>query len=102
MFKIKKKQLRKIKNLLKTIPRIIGKRAFLTSLALFLVAIILGGLVFYEYIILAEQKKSEITQKVIYFDEKGLQEILNIWQERQSKFDQADFKQYLNPFKITQ
>jgi hypothetical protein len=100
MFKIKKKQFKKIKNFLKRVPRIIGKHAFLTSLTLFFIAAILGGMVFYKYSILVEQRKSEFSEKLLYFDEKSFKAVLKIWQERQKNFEQADFKEYSNPFRV--
>jgi len=100
MFKIKKKQFKKIKNFLKRVPRIIGEHAFLTSLMLFFIAAILGGLVFYKYSILVEQRKSEFSENLLYFDEKSFEAVLKIWQERQKNFEQADFKEYSNPFRV--
>jgi len=100
MFKIKKKQFKKIKNFLKRVPRIIGEHAFLTSLMLFFIAAILGGLVFYKYSILTEQRKSEFSENLLYFDEKSFKALLKIWQERQKNFEQADFNQYQDPFII--
>ena len=75
-------------------PRIIGEHAFLTSLMLFFIAVILGGLVFYKYNILVEQRKSQFSENLLYFDEKSLETVLKIWQERQKNFEQADSKQY--------
>jgi len=102
MFKIKKKQLEKIKNFFKCLPRIIGEHAFLTSLMLFFIAAILGGLVFYKYSILVEQRKSEFSEDLLYFDEKNLKQVLKAWQDREIRFQSADSEQYSNPFKITQ
>lgn len=102
MFKVKNKQFKKTKNFFKRLPRILGEHAFLTSIMLFLIAGILGGLVFYKYSILAEQRKPESSQSLLNFDEKNLQAVLNAWQERQTKFQATGSKQYSNPFKITQ
>jgi len=102
MFKLKKQQFKKIKNFLKRVPRTIGEHAFLTSLMLFFIAAILGGLVFYKYSILVEQRKSEFSENLLYFDEKSLKEVLKAWQDREIRFQAADFEQYSNPFKITQ
>jgi len=102
MFKLKKQQFEKIKNFLKRVPRIIGEHAFLTSLMLFFIAAILGGLVFYKYSILVEQRKSEFSEELLYFDGKNLKQVLKAWQDREIKFQAADSEQYSNPFKITQ
>lgn len=102
MFKAEKKQLKKIKYRLRLLPLILGERAFLTSLVLFFIAVILGGAIFYKYSILAEQREAEFSEKLLYFDEKNLQEVLVFWQARQTKFQEADSKQYVNSFKIEQ
>jgi len=102
MFKLKKQQFKKIKIFFKRLPKILGEHAFLTSLMLFFIAVILGGLVFYKYSILAEQRKSEFSENLLYFDEKSFEAVLKIWQDREIKFQEADSKQYSNPFKITQ
>jgi hypothetical protein len=80
----------------------LGERAFLTSLLLFFIASVLGGLVFYRYSILVEQRRQEFSERLLYFDEKNLQEVLKIWQERQKKFEEAGSIQYSNPFRIAE
>jgi hypothetical protein len=98
--KIKNKKLKKVGKFFKKLPRIMGENAFLTSLVFFSIAVILGLLVFYKYSILVEKKEPQSTQALLYFDEKNLQEIIKAWQDRQAKFDAADSKRYVNPFKL--
>ena len=100
--KIEKKQFKKTGNLFKKLLRVIGERAFLTSLVFFSIAIILGVFVFYKYSIMVEQKEPELSQELLYFDEKNLQEVIKVWQDRQVKFQAAGSRQYINPFKTTQ
>jgi len=102
MFKLKRQQFKKIFNFLKRLSKILGEHAFLTSLMLFFIAAILGGLVFYKYSILVEQRKSEFSENLLYFDENNLKEVLKAWQDREIRFQAADSEQYSNPFKITQ
>jgi hypothetical protein len=98
MFKLKKKQFKEIKIFFKRLPKIIAEHTFLTSLVFFFIATILGGLVFYKYSILVEQRKSEFSENLLYFDEKSFEAVLKIWQDRQKNFEQADFNQYQDPF----
>lgn len=98
MLKIKSKKFQKITAFFKRLPRIMAENAFLTSLMLLVIAMVLGGLAFYKYSILVEQRESELLEKPFYFNEKGFQEVQKIWQERQTRFERADSKEYLNPF----
>ncbi len=83
---------------LKKLPRILAERAFLVSLALISTALILGVIVFYKYSFLAEKKEPEIKEQPLIIDEKALQELLEMQQIRQNRLDQAEFKEYNNPF----
>jgi len=98
MLKIKSKKFQKITTFFKRLPRVTAENAFLTSLIFLIIAMVLGGLAFYKYSILVEQKEPELPEKPFYFNENGFQDILKIWQERQIRFEQADSKEYLNPF----
>ncbi len=102
MAKIGKKQFKKTGAFLKKLPRALGENAFLTSLIFFAIAMILGGIAFYKYSILAEKEEPKLSEMLLYFDEKNLQDVLKFWQDRQIKFQEADSKQYLNPFKVGQ
>lgn len=92
----------KIKKFFKKLPRILGERAFLTSLGLIIIALILGGVIFYKYSIFIQKFSSQTLmggEKPSQFNEKNFQEILKIWQEKEKKFKEADSKEYPNPFR---
>ena len=74
---------------LKKLPKILAERAFFVSLALILVALILGVIVFYKYSFLAEKKEPEIKEQPLIIDEKTLQEVLEMQQIRQIRLYQA-------------
>ena len=101
MFKLKQIKLNKIKGFFKKLLRILGENTFLTSLMLILISSILGSMVFYKYSVLVEQKETETLIKPPLLEEEILKDVLKIWQERQKKFDEAGFKEYPNPFKLT-
>ncbi|TSC75835.1 MAG: hypothetical protein G01um101430_5 [Parcubacteria group bacterium Gr01-1014_30] len=83
---------------LKKLPLFLAKNAFFASLILILLAAILGILVFYEYVFLAERKKPDVLPAYPVLNEAALQDILKTRQERQEKFDQAQFREYNDPF----
>lgn len=83
---------------LKKILRTLGENTFPSILFLFLLATILSSLIFYKYVILVKKIEPEISGKPLLVEEETYQDILMIWQEREMKSQQADLKQYLNPF----
>jgi len=96
--KVSKIKLNKIKNFFEKLPEILGERAFLSSLGFLLFSLILGGLIFYQYAILAERKEPEISKKPLQFNKKNYQEILGVWQEKEKRFQGTDSKEYLDLF----
>lgn len=70
-----------------------AKRPFLSCLIVFLVTLILGGILFFKYSILAQKTKPEPLKPVLLKEELH-QEILEFWQEQERKFNEADFKEY--------
>jgi len=63
------------------------------------VAFIFGGFIFYKYNILAQKAEPEITEKPLQFKEKTYQDVLKIWQEKEKRFNEADLKEYPDPFR---
>lgn len=98
--RLPKIKIKKIKEFLKRLPRTLGEKAFFVFLALLFLALIFGGIIFYQYKILVKRTEIQITEEPLKFQEKTYQEILKIWQEREKKFQEADLKEYPNPFKI--
>lgn len=88
----------KLKKFLVRLPWIIAEHAFLACLFLFVLALIFGGLSFYKYNILAQRVELETLDQSLLLKEKIYQEILAIWQEQEKRFDEADSKEYPNPF----
>ncbi len=96
--KIPKFKIKEIKQFLKKLPRTLGKRSFLTFLGLLLIALIFSGFFFYKYSFLAEKGKLEVLEKPLKFNEKVYQEVVKIWQEKEKKFEETNFKEYTDPF----
>lgn len=101
MFKLKKPKLDKIKKFFKKWLRILGENPFLTSLALILLSLIIGSFIFYKYSVLVEEKEPENISKPSFLDEKAINDVLTIWQDRQKKSEEADLKTFPDPFELT-
>lgn len=77
---------------------ILAQRAFLVFLIFFLLSLIIGGVLFLKYYILVQEKTLEIIEKPVEFNLTIYNEVLKIWQEREDKFQKANFKEYFDPF----
>ena len=98
MVKIPRLKIKETRQFLKKLPRTLGEKSFLTFLGLLLIALIFSGFIFYKYSFLAEKGKLEVLEKPLEFNEKVHQEVLKIWQEKEKKFEEANFKKYPDPF----
>jgi O-antigen/teichoic acid export membrane protein len=97
--KIPKLKIKEITEFFKKLPRTLGERSFLTFFILLIIALIIGSLVFYKFSFLAEKQKPEVSGAPLKFQEKTYQAVLEIWQEKEKKFEEANLKEYPNPFK---
>ena len=70
-------------------PRRMGENPFVGFLILLCLALLISSLVFYRYVFMArnEDVGSEITR--VSLDQQKLQQVIQSWQERAEKFDQA-------------
>ena len=80
-------------------PRAIADRAFSSFLLLFLISLILGGLIFYQYNILTKKKEVTQAENPLRFQEKIYEDVLKIWQEREKIFQETGTKKYFDIFK---
>jgi len=99
MLKFKKIEGKKIGGFLKKLPKVLGEKAFLTYLGLLVLALILGGFIFYQYNILAKKNEVQVTEKLLGFEKEVYDKVLKIWQEKEENFEGADFKEYPNLFR---
>ena len=93
--KIKTSQIRKT---LEKLSLAIAQHAFLACLFLFLLSLIFGGFLFYEYSILAQKVVPEALDTSALLKEEAYQRVLEVWQEHERISQEADFKEYPNPF----
>ncbi|MEK9134889.1 MAG: hypothetical protein AAB451_01105 [Patescibacteria group bacterium] len=75
-----------------------AERAFLSYLILFLISLIFGGFIFYQYNILMNKEEVKAPANPLKFDEKIYKDVLNIWQEREKKFGETGTKKYFDIF----
>jgi hypothetical protein len=94
-------EIKKIKGFIKRLLRTLGEKAFLSFLGLLFLALIFGGIIFYQYNILVKRTEVQIQEIPLKFQEKPYQDILKIWQEREERFSGAETKQYSDPFKVS-
>lgn len=90
----KKIKIKKIKKL----PLIIAEHAFLTCLALFLLSLILGFILFYIYISLAQKAGLGDLESPRPLGQTTYQKVLETWQENERISQQVDSKEYPDPF----
>ena len=96
---MKKETQKKLSDILNNLSRNLTEHAFFTFLALLLIALISGGLLFYKYSVLVQTIEPEIKQESIQFQENLYQKILEEWENRKARrFEEAESKYYLNPF----
>lgn len=94
----KKIKLVQIKEFLKRLPWLAAERAFLAFLILFFLSLIIGGVLFYKYKVLALEREPVIQSEAARFREDLYQGILEKWQKRDERFEAASSKEYPDPF----
>lgn len=99
MVKLPKIKLNKIKFFCQKAPRAVADRAFLSFLLLFLISLVFGGLIFYQYNILTKKKEVRSAENPLQFQEKTYEDVLKIWKEREDAFKAASAKKYFDIFK---
>lgn len=77
----------------------VAKHPFLYSFALFLISILLGGLMLYKYVYLADRIAINAPEASFLIEQGAYQKVLQTWQEQEVKFNEADSRIYSNPFR---
>jgi len=91
-------EFRKIKEFSNKSLRFLGEHFFFSFLLIFFLTLILGGLIFYQYVFLAEKKEPNILERTIFFNEEAYEKVLEEWGSREKKIQEIDSGQYSNPF----
>ena len=91
-------KIKKAKKILEKLSWFLAEHAFLTCLVLFFISLIFGAFLFYKYSILAQRAKPGELNRTFLLKEDVYQEVLNVWQKEEEKFQEADFKEYPDLF----
>lgn len=93
--KIKFNRIRKV---FKKTLRILGEKTFLAFLVLLFFGVAFGIILFYQSSISAQKTSSEVSEKPLQLDEELLEKVLGKWEEREKIFNEAEERQYPDPF----
>lgn len=88
----------KFKNSCRIFLTRLAERSLATIVFLFLIVLILGALLFYQYDILAKNAEPKSGGEQIRFQQELYQQVLQEWQAREARFIQAGSQDYINPF----
>jgi len=91
-------RIKKAKKFLGKLLWFLAKHAFLTCSVLFFISLVFGALLFYKYNILAQRAETTGLDQFFLLKENIYQEVLRVWQREDEKFQEADFKEYPDPF----
>ena len=94
----KKSKIKKVKDFLLNIPKILVQHFFRTLFFLLILDLILTGVLFYKYYL--QKEDLEFQSQVFGLNERLLNNVLEEWQEREEIFKSVDSKQYLDLFRF--
>jgi len=97
-FKIKKIEAGKLKKALKRTPLFIAKHVIEFSGALIIIALIIGGSVFYEYGVGAVKDGLKNIDNKCPLNEASYNRVLEVWEKQDSMFEESNSKYYYNIF----
>ncbi len=97
-FRIDFKKLLLSKSIFKKIPWFFGRHAFLVILFFVVLSLVLGASLFYNYIIIVEQKDPKINNSFLNFKKDTYQKIIRQWQANEQNSDQSENAEYQDPF----
>jgi len=80
------------------LPENLAKKSFLTFFILSILSFFIGGIVFYKYGYSTEKNNSAIIEKDLQINTVAYQKMINSWEERAEIFEEADIKEFKNPF----
>lgn len=92
---------KKLKNSAKNFPKALADKSFLSSIILIFLALVVGAILFYKYDVLVEKQEAQSSQTSLRIQQANYSFVMSEWQERQEKFDAADFKNWPDPFSFS-
>lgn len=97
-FRIKKNKIEKIGLIIKKLPRQMAEHFFYAILVFLVIVFFLGGVIFYQYNFLANNRNIRDISNNLNFKEEVYQKILSVLDKRETRFNESDNKSYSNPF----
>jgi len=88
----------RIKEFLFKISWSIAKRAFFTCLVLFLIAFFFGLWLFNKSNAVIKTENFEGIQETFLLKRKVYKDVLDNWEKDEERYEQVDYKEYINPF----
>jgi len=96
--KMPKIKTKNIKDFSKKIPKKLAVYAFLTFLGILLIFSIISVFIFYQNVTLAQRKEIEVSESPLGFDKIIYQQILDVWEQREKRFNELGSEEHLNIF----
>ena len=90
--------LNKVRKKIKKLLWLLGDKAFLVFISLFVIALLANLLIFYIYTTKVPKKEPNINFQSVTLNEKLYQSFLKNYKERQENFNQIGNKVYADPF----
>lgn len=88
----------KLKNSYRAFLTKLAERPLTTIIFLFLIVLVLGAILFYQYDILTKNAEPKGGGESIRFQQELYHQVLQEWQAREARFAQAGSQDYINPF----
>jgi hypothetical protein len=96
--KIPKVKTKNIKDFSKKIPKKLAVYAFLTFLGILLIFSIISVFIFYQNVTLAQRKEIEVSESPLVFEKNIYQQVLDVWEQKEKRFNELDSEEHLNIF----
>jgi len=93
-FNINKEKIKEAVSALKHLPWLVGENAFSFFITIIFIAILISSLFFVRYIVLIDHYYRAPPSQLPILNEKTLESILEIWQQRQNRLNNAGNKAY--------
>ena len=97
--KLNQNKNQKLKKSLSGLPRKMVANPLLSFIFFSTLFSLIGAIVFYQNVIVAERSEIKSNHSIISFDDDTYEDILNIWIERENRFQSADSKEYIDIFR---
>jgi hypothetical protein len=98
--KLNQSKNQRLKKSLNGLPRKMVSAPLLSFVFFSILFLLIGVIVFYQNVIVVERSEIQSSHSIISFDNDIYEDILNIWTERENRFQSADSKEYMDIFRV--